>query len=500
MHLIYDLKQLEEWAQAGFNLLPVSMQFSGDLMTPVAAFTRLKAVLGGDCFLLESAAGGEQVGRFSFVGLRPFQQVRLRDHTIEITTPSGKRELLETAEPHRALEAQINKYKAPFVRHLPPLQGGMVGYVSYDAIRYWEPIPLPQKTSGFDDALLSFFDTIIAFDHLRHVIHCIAHVRPEEESLATGLERIANNFGEVVAALASATPVAPLPHAASQPKPQGIAFDEAMLGADHFKLHVKRLKKHIRDGDIFQCVLSDRFRVAAPEDPFLVYRMLRMINPSPYLYYLEQGDQVVLGASPEMLVKVQQGHIATCPIAGTRPRGENEAEDQKRENELLASVKERAEHLMLVDLGRNDIGRLAVPGTVTVPEYMKIERFSHVMHLVSRVIGKLPPKTSAWRALEACFPAGTLTGAPKIRAMQIISELEPERRGPYGGAIICQDFSNNMNSCIAIRSLFISGKQAFVQAGAGIVADSQAEREYQEIHNKAKVVATALNLAAQVRG
>lgn len=495
MTLVPSLEQCTAYARQGYNLIPIALELPWDHITVVEAFHRLR-VRSPHAFLLESAAGGEQVGRYTFMGIEPFATIQVKDRCVVYQSQQDRWDKT-TDEPLAELQRIFQRYRAPFISSLPPFQGGAVGYVSYDAVRYFEKVPMPEARQAAYDAHFMLFRDLVAVDRLRHRIYLLTHIRPEEEDLAHGYReghKRLNALYHVLSQPASAA-LAAIPPIDAQLEP---VAGKAYLGPEQFYHCVKVAKQHIRNGDIFQAVLSDFFQFPLEVDPYQVYRALRMINPSPYLFYLQFKDELLLGASPEMLVKVSEGKIQTCPIAGTRPRGATDAEDDVLIKQLYASVKEKAEHLMLVDLGRNDIGRVAKLGSVRVKDFMHVEKFSHVIHLVSLVEGELRKDLSAWDAFRACFPAGTLSGAPKIRAMEIIAALEQHARGPYGGAVLYHDYSGNLNSCITIRSLYTRGGIGTVQAGAGIVADSQPQREYEEILNKSKAVRKAVALATHM--
>ncbi len=502
------LKEIRSLAHGGYSFIPVSIELPSDTLTPVSAVLRLQMTANTRAFLLESADGGEQVGRYSFLGIDPFAKLTSINNSVTYTpldTDSLSKQAFNFEQKHNenpfdALGRCFAQFKSPRVNGLPPFLGGAVGYLSYDSIAHLEEVPLPGHGPAGIDASLMFFKTVIAFDRLKHRVYLVTHLEPD----AGEIDKQYKAAEEVLHQLKHKlfTP-------AENEGPLDIPLDQfggidpvavsSLIGEERFCDSVKQVKKYIRAGDIFQCVLSDRFTFDMQSDPLTIYRILRMINPSPYLYYLNLGDgENLLGSSPEMLVRATNGVIETCPIAGTRPRGKTDKEDRKFERDLLASVKEKAEHLMLVDLGRNDIGRVSRPGTVNVKEFMTVTRYSHVMHLVSLVEGKLRRGLSAWDALGACFPAGTLSGAPKIRAMEIISELETEKRGVYGGAVICHDFSGNLNSCITIRSLYSHQGKGYIQAGAGLVADSRPVKEYEEVINKAKAMRIAVAIAERV--
>lgn len=483
-----DLKSVV--SQGTYDFVPVALTIAADVLTPVLAYLRLNCQ-GRQSFLLESAEGGEQVGRYSFIGVDPFAEISCRDQEVVVKAPTCPIETYNDADPSRRIAAMLSKWRAPFNPDLPPFQGGAIGYISYDAARYFEQIPMPTARLDCWDMRFMFFKCIIAFDRLKHQVFLIHNVDTACASLRAAYDDAIDHLRSL-RGIITASEVGEA-HAI----PQGTSnivlpkVSESM-GADRFQQAVREVKKHIRAGDIFQCVIANSFTLPITVPALDIYRQLRMLNPSPYLFFLDFADETLLGASPEMLVRVAAGKVATCPIAGTRPRGRDGREDLRMEQQMLASKKERAEHLMLVDLGRNDIGRIARIGTVNVERYMQVERYSHVMHLTSLVTGRLRPRLTAWDALQACFPAGTLSGAPKIRAMTIISELEPQRRGPYGGAVVAMDFAGNLNSCITIRSLWLKAGIGRFQAGAGVVADSRPEAEYQEVLNKAKAVRTAI--------
>ncbi len=500
MNIFPNLKEIEGLARSGDTLLPVAIEIPADTLTPVNAFLRLRASGSTQTFLLESADGGEAVGRYSYLGIDPFASLvsnsgQLRFQNFETGAVES------SATSFEAIGAYLDRYHCPKIEGMPPFVGGAIGYFSYDCVKYLEKIPVPEASYAQDEVHFMFFKTILAFDRLKHRLFIVQLIDSAAPNLETAYNQASQRLKDIKQRLVNSQgkdEILDLSFAELKHMPPVEA--EATLGQERFCEGVKKLKEHIRRGDIFQGVLSDRFRFPVKVDPFLIYRILRMLNPSPYLYYLGFGAEDLLGASPEMLVRAEGRMIETCPIAGTRPRGKDFAEDQKLERELLASVKEKAEHLMLVDLGRNDIGRVSVPGSVDVKSFMHIERYSHVMHIVSNVVGQLRKDRTAWDAFGSCFPAGTLTGAPKIRAMQIISGLEGTQRGPYGGAIVCKDFTGDLNTCITIRSLYVKDGFGYAQAGAGVVADSKPLKEYEEVLNKAKGVRTAVAAAHHIAG
>jgi anthranilate synthase component 1 len=471
------------------TFVPVCKEIVADLLTPVSAF--LKVAEHSDyAFLFESVEGGEHVGRYSFLGKDPFLILHGRDGraTVEqagVTTNANKPFV-------DALRELMNGFRSPFVPGLPRFTGGAVGYVGYDAAAWFEPAVARHDGAGAtaaDEAAFMVFDTVLAFDHVQHRILIIANARISgDEDLQSlyqfACAKIAFLERELERALSLPRRSSPRPLSLSSNMPQ-----------QTFEALVKRGKEYIAAGDVYQVVLSQRFQTAIDVDAFTVYRALRHVNPSPYMFFLRMGDRAIVGSSPEMLVRVEGRHVVTHPIAGTRPRGRTEDEDVRLAEELKRNEKERAEHVMLVDLGRNDIGRVADYGTVRVPTYMALERYSHVMHLVSVVEGQLGEDRDRLDALVSCFPAGTVSGAPKVRAMQIINELEPTRRGLYAGAVGYLDFAGNLDFCIAIRTVLLERGTAYIQAGAGIVADSNPTSEYEETRDKARAMIRALELA-----
>jgi anthranilate synthase component 1 len=482
---ITTFEAFKDLAQRG-TFVPVYKEIVADLLTPVSAF--LKVAEHADyAFLLESVEGGEQVARYSFLGKDPFLIVRARGGKVLIDRAG------QTTESDKPFMATIRElmagFHSPFVPGLPRFTGGAVGYAGYDAAAWFEPVELQATDHQDDEAGFMLFDTVLAFDHVRHRILIIANARISGDEDLESLYQFACAKVEFVErelerALSKTTP------------PSGRPLEvTSNVTKDEFEGMVKTAKEYIAAGDIYQVVLSQRFEATIDADPFTVYRALRHVNPSPYMYFLRVGGRSIVGSSPEMLVRVEGRQVQTHPIAGTRPRGRTEDEDVRLGEELKRNEKERAEHVMLVDLGRNDIGRVAKYGTVRVPTYMTIERYSHVMHLVSIVEGMLDESHDRLDALVACFPAGTVSGAPKVRAMEIIAELEKQRRGVYAGAVGYLDFAGNLDFCITIRTVVIENGRAFVQAGAGIVADSNPTAEYEETRDKARAVIRALELA-----
>jgi anthranilate synthase component 1 len=484
MH-VTTFDEFQELAQRG-TFVPVYKEIVADLLTPVSAFLKV-AEHAQHAFLLESVEGGEQLGRYSFLGKDPFLLLRSRGGRT-IVDRAGERS--ETNQPFIAtLRDLMAGFHAPFVAGLPRFTGGAVGYLGYDAAAWFEPVTLQPPTEEEDEAGFMLFDTVLAFDHVRHRIIIVANARVTPGADLESLYRFARAKIDLVEReLDRGLSKPPSPHR----RPLDVTSN---LTQDEFERIVRIAKEYIAAGDIYQVVLSQRFETPLDADPFMVYRALRHVNPSPYMYFIRMGERAIVGSSPEMLVRVEGRRIETHPIAGTRPRGRDEEDDLRLGEELKRNEKERAEHVMLVDLGRNDLGRVSTYGTVKVPTYMALERYSHVMHLVSIVEGQLSEECDRLDALVACFPAGTVSGAPKVRAMEIIAELENRRRGAYAGAVGYLDFAGNLDFCITIRTVVIENGRAYVQAGAGIVADSSPEAEYEETRAKARGVIQALELA-----
>ena len=490
-------EEFVELARRG-TFVPVVKEIIADLLTPVSAFLKI-AEHSDYAFLFESVEGGERIARYSFLGKDPFLVLRQRgSHTV--TDRSGV--TTDSDEPFvTALRRLMAEFQSPFVPGLPRFTGGAVGFIGYDASPIFEPALLdawdkaPWKTNGQadpeseDDAGFMLFDTVLAFDHVKHRILIVANARVTGDEDLTALYQFAcAKIGFLERELERGL---------SQPDPHAHAAltIRSNMERETYEAGVRSIKERIAAGDIYQAVLSQRFEADVTADPFTVYRALRHVNPSPYMYFIRMGGQAIVGSSPEMLVRVEARRVETHPIAGTRPRGQNDEDDLRLAEELKRNEKERAEHVMLVDLGRNDLGRVCEFGSVKVPQYMSLERYSHVMHLVSTVDGRLAADRDHLDALVACFPAGTVSGAPKIRAMQIILELEPTRRDLYAGAVGYIDFAGNLDFCIAIRTITIRKGRARVQAGAGIVADSNPAAEYEETRDKARALLTALAMA-----
>ncbi len=474
-------KQLAADAQASgnANYATVYREVLADLETPVSAFLKVKR--GAYSFLLESVEGGERPSRYSFIGTEPYRVFR---------APAGG-----DVDPLDEIEAELKRFNPLPNPDLPPFLGGAVGYLSYESIRHFEPRvqPAEHDPHGLPEALFQFVDTVLLFDHLKHVIKVVTHARLDGDPDAA--YRAAEfRIDEIVDRLQSNTPIPP----ADAPMPAGHSTSiRSNMEREAYFSDVKQIIDLVVAGDIIQCVYSQRFSRETFVHPFNVYRTLRTVNPSPYTYYLEMEDHQIVGTSPELLVIVEDGKVSTHPIAGTRRRGLTEEEDQELEAELRSDEKEIAEHVMLLDLGRNDIGRVAKPGTVRVTQELDVERYSHVMHLVSHVEAELAEGATAFDAVRATFPAGTVSGAPKIRAMEIISELEEDQRGPYAGALGYFGFSGSMETAITIRTIVMQDGVASVQAGGGIVFDSKPTAEFEETVNKAMGMFTALDLAEQ---
>ena len=479
-----------------FNIIPVSMEVYADMDTPISMFKKLENNNG--CFLLESVEGGEKWARYSFMGRNPFITVKGSGNNTTISYRDGKTVQI-SKNAFEMLKELITSYKAAILPGMPRFNGGAVGYFGYDTARYFEDLPnIPEDDIGLPELHFIFADEIIAFDHLRQKIHIIVnmHVKGNiERTYNTTVGRIKEVYREIMSSR-SRLEGSGINAGTSVDKPQKVRSN---ISKEDFCKKVLKAKEYIRNGDIFQVVLSQRFSTETDSDPFSVYRALRIINPGPYMFYLKFEGYTLAGSSPEMLVRMEDGIVETCPIAGTRKRGQTNEEDEILSKELLADEKERAEHIMLVDLGRNDIGKVSEFGSVAVRDFMHIERYSHVMHIVTSVEGKLKKGLTAFDALSAVLPAGTLSGAPKIRAMEIIDELETVKRCHYGGAVGYLSFNGNLDSCITIRTILFKNGKAYIQAGGGIVADSDPEKEYEESVNKAKAALKALEEAKKIR-
>lgn len=488
------------------NLIPIYRELMADLETPVSAFMKIEEDYS---YLLESVEGGERIGRYSFLGNKPSMIFKSKGNQIEIlerTSTAGfdTKKFATQKDPLFEIEQLMKNYVFVPVRGLPRFCGGLVGYMGYDVVRFFEKIPHNNPDDlGVPEAFFVLTETIVIFDHIEHKIKIVSNAHIKDGSRIEDIERTYDDairkIDEVVMRLRKSTIPAcwqrkPSSSVVSQSSKSGKSV-RSNFTKQRFENVVRKAKKYIRTGDIIQVVLSQRFERKLTAEPLSIYRALRSINPSPYMYYLKYKGLSLIGSSPELLVRCEGGNVQVRPIAGTRPRGRDAAEDKKLIDILLSDPKERAEHVMLVDLGRNDIGRVCEYGSVVVSEFMIIEKYSHVMHIVSEARGKLAKGKDQFELIRSAFPAGTVTGAPKIRAMEIIDELESVRRGPYAGLVGYFSFSGNLDTCITIRTIVIKDSRAFVQAGAGIVADSDPSKEYQETVNKAKAMLKAIELA-----
>lgn len=478
-----ELKKLEE-----YKIVPISTEILSDIKTPIEVMRILKNV-SSYCYMLESIEDNRNWGRYTFLGYEPKMEITCTNSRLVI---KGEKKLeVLTSNPGQYIREILNDYKSKKYDYLPTFTGGLVGYFSYDYIKYAEhSLNLDSKDEEhFKDVDLMLFDKVIAFDHFRQKIILIQNVK---------LENIENDYDKAVKELEKMIELITNYKAKEIPKGRKTSDYRYLFEEDEYKKKVEITKNHIKEGNIFQLVLSNRIEADYEGSLFDTYRTLRTLNPSPYMFYFSSGDIEMAGASPETLVKVTNGEVRTFPLAGTRPRGKDDEEDKKLEKELLADEKELSEHNMLVDLGRNDLGKICKYGSVKVEKYMEIQRYSHVMHIGSTVYGKIRDDKDAVDAIEAVLPAGTLSGAPKIRACKIINKLENNKRGVYGGAIGYLDFSGNMDTCIAIRLAFKKNGKVFIRSGAGIVADSVPENEFKECINKAKAVLTALEMAENI--
>jgi len=459
------------------NLIPIYRELVADLETPVSAFMKINR--GGNSFLLESVEGGERIARYSFIGTEPYRIIKT----------SNK----DKIDPLPLIAQEMDRYKIVPVSGLPRFSGAAVGYLAYEAVTHFEELPSPAADPlGLPESLFMFVDTMLVFDHVSHRIKILSHARLDGD-IEEEYKKAVNRIDELADRLNQ--PLGQSQSSIIDSKSRNSLKLSSNFSREEFEKSVLKIKEYITAGEAIQVVLSQRLSQTTDVPPFEIYRALRSINPSPYMFFLDFKDFHIIGASPEILVRVEDGMVMTRPLAGTRPRGKTPDEDNRLEQELKHDEKERAEHIMLVDLGRNDIGHVSQPGTVEVSELMEVERYSHVMHLVTHVQGRLRHDMSAIDALKACFPAGTVSGAPKIRAMQIIAELEPEKRGPYAGAAGYFSFSGNMDMAIAIRTMVVSKGIAYTQAGCGIVYDSVPEREYEETMSKARALLKAVSQA-----
>ncbi len=484
-----SLEEFKEFASEG-NLIPLCREIVADMDTPVSAYRKIAG--SSNAFLFESVEGGENWARYSFLGCEPSVIFRCKGKKIEIEEAGETRSFETENDPLEELKKLMSRYNPVKLKGLPRFFGGAVGYLGYDMVRFFETLPDETEDDlDLPDALFMITDTILIFDNVHQKIKVVSNAYTEGNDLDEAYNKAAARIEEMIDRLKR-----PLPR--DEKKTQKGPSDEisSNFTKEGFMEIVEKARDYIKAGDVFQVVLSQRFERENREEPFEIYRAIRSLNPSPYMFLLNLDGISMVGSSPEVLVRVEEDEITLRPIAGTRKRGETKEEDEALEEELLADPKERAEHIMLVDLGRNDVGRVSETGTVVPDELMVVERYSHVMHIVSNVRGKLKEGLDAYDVLRACFPAGTVSGAPKVRAMEIIEELEPTRRGPYAGAVGYFSFTGNMDVCITIRTILLKGEKAYVQAGAGIVAYSDPESEYTETVNKAKGMMRALEIAS----
>jgi anthranilate synthase component 1 len=490
-----SFSEFQELAQKA-TLVPVYRQLLNDSLTPVTAFCKVQE--DDWSFLFESVVGGERIGRYSFLGSGPFLKFEAFENQVIWREPTSREPRIVTSpDPLQLLETRLSAFRCPQIQGLPRFCGGAVGYIGYDAVRYVENLPhAPPDDRQLADLAFAFYDRMIIFDHINKTLAVVAHAHVDSEDLKGSYQRACRRVDQIVEKLQQNVADVQLTDIHIPLDDPAIPF-ESNFTQKQFESAVEKCREYIRAGDVFQVVLSQRLKTQTRARPFDIYRALRVVNPSPFMFFVRHGTTMLIGASPEIMVRVEGDRVTTRPLAGTRPRGKTDEEDARLAAELLADTKERAEHIMLVDLGRNDIGRVARFGTVELTDLLTVERYSHVMHLSSTVTGRLRPGLTAFDALRACLPAGTLSGAPKVRAMQIIDELEPHRRGPYGGAIGYMDFTGNMDTCIALRTMVLKGQTAYIQAGAGIVLDSEPAAEWRETMNKARALLRALEMAEQ---
>ncbi len=482
---------------AEHQLVPVYRRLVSDTLTPVSAFRKIDT--GGSACLFESVIGGERVGRYSFLAAEPFLELTARDRQVTVTGAAGS-QTFTAEDPLVELRSRLTGVSAARLPGLPPFACGAVGYAGYDVVRYCENLPnAPPDDRGLPDMVFAFYDRMLVFDNVDKTLFVVVTARTDGPDDAATLYRDAcrrvDATVEQVAREAGDLRVADIATAGDPT----LNF-RADFPRENFEAAVRKCVEYIQAGDIFQVVISQRLDIDVQADPFEIYRTLRVVNPSPFMFFLRTPDVTLVGSSPEIMCRVVGGKVTVRPLAGTRRRGDSEEADRRLAEELLADPKERAEHVMLVDLGRNDVGRVARYGTVELSDVMVIERYSHVMHITSNVTGQLRSDCDAFDALRACLPAGTVSGAPKVRAMEIIDELEPHRRGPYAGAVGHFDYHGNMDTCIALRTIVLSGDKAYVQAGAGIVADSRPDNEYQETLNKARGLLKAIEITERRLG
>ena len=481
------------------GLVPVYRRLFADALTPLSAFARLDA--GDSACLFESVVGGEKVGRYSFLGADAFLRLSARGRKVEVTTGQGV-ETFECDDPLAELERRVADYRPARLAELPPFTSGAVGYAAYDAVRYVERLPNePPDDLGLPDLDFAFYDRLVVFDNATKAIDIVVLARiydPTPAGVELAYAEASGRIDATIEKLAAPSDWPPPADIGPRHEPRCLANGSAKsaFSREAFLEAVEQSIEYIRAGDVFQVVLSRRLEIPFVGSPLEIYRTLRVVNPSPFMFYLRSPSCTLVGSSPEIMVRAVDGTVTVRPLAGTRRRGATPEEDRALAEDLLADPKERAEHVMLIDLGRNDVGRVAATGSVELSDVMTIERYSHVMHLTSNVTGKLRPKLSSFDALRACLPAGTVSGAPKIRAMEIIDQLEPVRRGPYAGAVGYIDFAGSMDTCIALRTIVVKDSRAYVQSGAGIVADSVPEQEFEETLNKARGLLVSVEMTA----
>jgi anthranilate synthase component 1 len=491
-----DIKpSLEEFKKIArlYNTIPVWTEILSDLETPVSAFLKIYSETD-TCFLLESVEQGEKIGRYSFIGFNPFVLFKSKSYSLEIETQGKKEKKNFTGEPLKELENIIKQYHQPEIKELPGFIGGAVGYISYDYVKFLEKIPTnPDKKDSFPDVCFQICGDFIIFDHVKKNIIVLSNAFINSSSIDEIYEKTCKQIYNIIEKLNQSIKF--------KAKKKAFSSEDFVSNfkKEEYEKTVKKAQKYIRNGDIIQVVPSQRWEKKLDIEPLQIYRALRSVNPSPYMFFLSFEETQLIGSSPEILVKLDKNKATLRPIAGTRPRGKDEQEDKNLEEELKKDKKEIAEHVMLVDLGRNDLGRVCKNGSVSLTDMMFIERYSHVMHIVSNVTGILLPDKNQFDLLRVTFPAGTVTGAPKVRAMEIIEELEPTKRGPYAGAVGYFGFQGNMDFCITIRTFFTDGKKLFLQAGGGIVADSIPENEYKETVNKSMALRKAYELSKKIK-
>jgi anthranilate synthase component 1 len=482
------------------RLVPVYRRLFADALTPLSAFARIDA--GAAACLFESVVGGEKVGRYSFLGAEPFLRLEARGERVQFVDADGRAEDIVSSDPLAELERRMAAYRPARLPELPPFTSGAVGYAAYDSVRYVERLPHPPVDDlGLPDLSFAFYDRMVVFDNVTKAIDVVVLARiddPSPAGVAAAYDAACRRVDATIERLFAPSPWPPPADIGPRGEPACLADGTARSSFSRvdFIAAVERTIEYIRAGDVFQAVLSRRLEIPFAAPPLELYRTLRVVNPSPFMFYLRTPACTLVGSSPEIMVRCVDGEVTVRPLAGTRRRGATPEEDAALAADLLADPKERAEHVMLIDLGRNDVGRVAAIGSVALSDVMTIERYSHVMHLTSNVTGRLAAGLTAFDALRACLPAGTVSGAPKIRAMEIIDELEPVRRGPYAGAVGYVDFGGSMDTCIALRTIVVAGGKAYVQSGAGIVADSVPEQEFEETVNKAKGLLVSIEMTA----